>query len=445
LKNRKFIEEVKAQNKKNKIKEMNKTITKMNPINNPETTQVYNNETNNENNKYEIDIQFSENMNLLISSSNRIIMAMKDFFMKCDDYLKQIKSAIETLANFEKKGNVEDGSMQEYLKNISEEDSKLEELIQKMENNNIKDRNNLVNYIKNLIDYSQNEEELKNMFDINELNADLLYNFYKDLETKKIRSIFYKQFKLKNFPQLETEFNYFSLNSENSLNRIKNLIKIVNDLEKSEHLNFILNQKASKNKRKMREMTKLNALSSTANKNILPQTSKDLGKIDNLRYLQKNRVFNGFRTISLSTQKDTSYSELEFMTGGKIDEDDIPDNYTKKKSKKIKKKKFSTIEENIVNKLYSPFLKKTSYLRKLNQNMKGIKSMTTLNCQVNHTLRKRKGEVDILTHHMYIYNNPLVNPDKLANQTYNSLVGLAVTKYNKYKYDKNFLNPDLIY
>ena len=118
---------------------------------------------------------------------------------------------------------------------------------------------------------------------------------------------------------------------------------------------------------------------------------------------------------------------------------------TKKKAKKIKKKKFSTIEENIVNKLYSPFLKKTSYLRKLNQNMKGIKSMTTLNCQVNHTLRKRKGEVDILTHQMYIYNNPLVNPDKLANQTYNSLVGLAVTKYNKYKYDKNFLNPDLIY
>ena len=445
LKNRKFIEEVKAQNKKNKIKEMNKTITKMNPINNPETTQVYNNETNNENNKYEIDIQFSENMNLLISSSNRIIMAMKDFFMKCDDYLKQIKTAIETLANFEKKGNVEDGSMQEYLKNISEEDSKLEELIKKMENNNIRDRNNLVNYIKNLIDYSQNEEELKNMFDINELNADLLYNFYKDLETKKIRSIFYKQFKLKNFPQLETEFNYFSLNSEDSLNRITNLIKIVNELEKSEHLNFILNQKASKNKRKMREMTKLNALSSTANKNILPQTNKDLGKIDNLRYLQKNRVFNGFRTISLSTQKDTSYSELEFMTGGKIDEDDIPDNYTKKKSKKIKKKKFSTIEENIVNKLYSPFLKKTSYLRKLNQNMKGIKSMTTLNCQVNHTLRKRKGEVDILTHQMYIYNNPLVNPDKLANQTYNSLVGLAVTKYNKYKYDKNFLNPDLIY
>ena len=61
------------------------------------------------------------------------------------------------------------------------------------------------------------------------------------------------------------------------------------------------------------------------------------------------------------------------MTGGKIDEDDIPDNYTKKKAKKIKKKKFSTIEENIVNKLYSPFLKKTSYLRKLNQVLLSLK------------------------------------------------------------------------
>ena len=133
------------------------------------------------------------------------------------------------------------------------------------------------------------------------------------------------------------------------------------------------------------------------------------------------------------------------MSGGKVDEDDIPDNYTKKKIKRIKKKKFNSIEENIINKLYSPFLQKTSYLRKLNQNIKGIKSMTTLNSQLNHTLRKRKGEIDGLTYQMYVYNNPLVNPDKLANQTYNSLIGLALKKHNKYKYDKNFLNPKMLY
>ena len=55
--------------------------------------------------------------------------------------------------------------------------------------------------------------------------------------------------------------------------------------------------------------------------------------------------------------------------------------------------------------------------------------MTTLNSQLNHTLRKRKGEIDGLTYQMYVYNNPLVNPDKLANQTYNSLIGLALKKH----------------
>ena len=252
------------------------------------------------------------------------------------------------------------------------------------------------------------------------------------------------EYLLKNFPILEKVFTHFSQNLDDITNNITKIISIVNELEKSERLNMILSHRASKSK-KRREMTKLNAINTIANKNILPQNSKELGKMDNLRYIQKNRIFKGFKTISLSTQKDTSYSELEFMTGGKVDEDDIPDNYTRKKVKRIKKRKFNTIEENVVNKLYSPFLKKTSYLSKLNKNMKGIKSMTTLNSQVNHTLRKREGEVDILTYQMYIYNNPLINPDKLANQTYNSLVGLAVRKHNKYRYDRNFLNPNLIY
>ena len=58
------------------------------------------------------------------------------------------------------------------------------------------------------------------------------------------------------------------------------------------------------------------------------------------------------------------------MGGGKIDEDDILDNKVEKKKKKIVRKRVNSIEENIVNKLYSPFLEKTCYLRKLNKNMK---------------------------------------------------------------------------
>ena len=302
-----------------------------------------------------------------------------------------------------------------------------------MKKKKIKNEINFVNYIKNLINYSKIQPELKQLFDEKELNKDLLSNFYQNFETKKLNELFYKQFKLKNFPELDAEFNHFTSTSEDTINNIKKLINIVNALEKSEELNKILTQKARKIKKRVREPTKLYSISTVNNK----KNSNDLIKIENLRYPHKNRIFNGFKTISLSTQKDTSYSELEFMTGGKKDEDDIPDNYTKKKVKRIKRKKFNSVEENIVNKLYSPFLQKTSYLRKLNQNMKGIKSMTTLNSQINHTLRKRKGEIDTLTYQMYVYNNPLINSDKLANQTYNSLVGLALRKHKKYKYDKN--------
>ena len=441
--NRELIEEIKNEDKKKKIKEMNKTIVKMNPINNEEITQENNMETNGENNKYDIDIHFNENMDLLISSSNKIIMANKDFFMKCKDYLNQIKTSIDYIINSDKKEGIEEfmTELKEYIKKITEEEIELDTLIKKIIEKNKNDKKDLVNYIKNLINYSQQEGELKKIFDLNELNNDLLYKFYKDLQTKKIKSMFYKQFKLKHFPEMEKEFNYYSLISEDLIKHIKKLIEIVNDLEKNEKLNKIINQKSIKGK-KRREMTKMNSIVSINNKNIImPQISK----INNLRYIQKNRVFSGFKTVSLSTQKDTSYSELEFMSGGKIDEDDILDNYTKKRKIVVKKKKTNSIEENIVNKLYSPFLKKTSYLRKLNKNMKGIKSMTTLNCQANHTLRKKKVEIDITTHQMYVYNNPLINSDKLANQTYNSLVGLAVKKQNKYKYDTNFLNPNLIY
>ena len=344
--NRELIEEIKNEDKKKKIKEMNKTIVKMNPINNEEITQENNMETNGENNKYDIDIHFNENMDLLISSSNKIIMANKDFFMKCKDYLNQIKTSIDYIINSDKKEGIEEfmTELKEYIKKITEEEIELDTLIKKIIEKNKNDKKDLVNYIKNLINYSQQEGELKKIFDLNELNNDLLYKFYKDLQTKKIKSMFYKQFKLKHFPEMEKEFNYYSLISEDLIKHIKKLIEIVNELEKNEKLNKIINQKSIKGK-KRREMTKMNSIVSINNKNIImPQISK----INNLRYIQKNRVFSGFKTVSLSTQKDTSYSELEFMSGGKIDEDDILDNYTKKRKIVVKKKKTNSIEENIV-------------------------------------------------------------------------------------------------
>ena len=81
-------------------------------------------------------------------------------------------------------------------------------------------------------------------------------------------------------------------------------------------------------KKKTREVIRLSSINSTTNKNI------------NFRDTQKNNnILDGFNTISHSSQKDTLYSELEFMTKGKIDEDDILDNNTKKRLTKIKKRR----------------------------------------------------------------------------------------------------------
>ena len=460
-KNKDFIEQVKNQNKKEKLKEMNKKINETNPVNNQEKTEIINNETEDKNDEYELNLQFMNNMQVLIHSIQKLIMINKDFFMKCNEHFKLIKSTLELIADFEKKefekndnndknnlnkvnfkdkGETNDNIQifQDVIKIISDEDSELDILINKMNQKNLNDKNNLLNYIKNLINFVQTDDELKSIFDIDKLNTDLLYNFYKDVDTQRIKTSFYKQFKLKRFPILDSEFNHFTTISNDLTAQIKKISKIVSDLEQNEKLNKLFYQKSSKIKRKMKEGTRKNSISLT-NKNIY------LGKRTNIRYDPKIRVFNRFKTISLSTQKDTSYSELEFMSKGKVDEDDIPDNYTKKKVKKALEKKINSQEKNIVDKLYSPFLLKTSYLRKLNQNLKGIKSMTTLNCKTNHTLRKRKGEVDNLTHQMFIYSNPLINPNKLANQTYNSLAEIAIRNQNQYKYDKNYLNPNLIY
>ena len=436
-------------------------------------------------NTYQIDDQLNNNSNLLISSSERIIMSNKNFFLKCNDYFKQIINTIDIINNLDKKENEkkknnnnnenENENMsdieskenkeeknvnpnttlpkniieQEFSKMFIDENEQLEKLLKIMVKDIPKDKKNLVSYIKELIKYTQEDEELKNMFNLEELQNDLLYHFYKDPEGKKLKTTFYNQFQLKRFPELKDILNHFTIFRESTIEHIKQIIKIINNAENNENLTNIINIKNNKIVKKLKENSKLILLS---NKNVLKnindfqeKASNEINEKNNIRYMQsleKNKIVQGIKSGTTS-QKDTSYSELEFMGNGKIDEDDIFDNQVEKKEKKVVKKKVNSIEENIVNKLYSPFLAKTFYLRQLNKNMKGIKSLTTYNCKANHTLIKRAGEVDITTHQMLVYNNPLINPNKLANPTYNSLVKLAIStqnmnKKNEKKFKHNF-------
>ena len=465
INNAEHINQIKHDNKKSKLNEINQQIRQSNPVNNV-------NSLDNVKNIYQIDDQLNNNANLLISSSERIIMANKNFFLKCNDYFKQIISTIETINNIDKKENEKRKNINNDIENMSdmeskenkeekneappseykvdpefskmfiEENDKLEKLLKKMILDIPNDKKNLVNYIKQLIEFAQNDEELKNIFNLDELNNDLLYHFYKDPEGNKIKTTFYNQFQLKRFPKLKDTFNHFTIFREQTINHIKQINKIINDTENNNNLVNLINIKNNKFTKKPKDISsKLSLISSkTIARNIgeyQENLSNEINEKNNLRYMEKSRIFQGIGRDNTS-QKDTSYSELEFMGGGKIDEDDILDNQVEKKEKKIVRKRVNSIEENIVNKLYSPFLEKTGYLRKLNKNMKGIKSMTTYNCKANHTLRKRTGEVDIITHQMLVYNNPLINPNKLANPTYNSLVKLAISTQNMYKNEKKF-------
>ena len=86
-----------------------------------------------------------------------------------------------------------------------------------------------------------------------------------------------------------------------------------------------------------------------------------------------------------------------------------------------RERKINSIDKNIINKLYTPFLQKTKYLRKLNPNIPEIKKMTSNCSKAYHNIKKMIGEVDTIFYQMKIYNNPHINMNKLSNNTYNFL------------------------
>ena len=460
-KNSEIIQKIKHENKKDKLNEINNKIISSNIIKDKKKE--------NSKNEYQVDEQLSNNSNRVISASNNIILSNQNFFMKCNDYLKQIINAIDAINNIEKKDNKKKKNNDNNNNNNNEneqkddkeeknetnsdinnstkikvdpsfteifveENNKLENLLKLMNEEIINNKKNFVNYLKDLINYSQKNEELKNMFNLDELNNDLLYHFYKDKEGNKIKKTFYNQFQLKRFPELKKIFNHFTEYLQPTIDHINKIIKIINDTEDNSNIKTMISLKKSRLLLKKKETEKFNFYNAD---NISIENNEK----PNSRYsthLVKSRSVVDFGMGTTSSQKDTSFSELEFMGGGKMDEDDMVDNEIEKKEKKIVRKKVNSQEENIVNRLYSPFLEKTYYLKKLHTNMKGIKSMTTYDCKANHVLKKRNGEVDIITHQMMIYNNPLINSNKLANPTYNSLVQLAINNQNLHKKEKRF-------
>ena len=99
-----------------------------------------------------------------------------------------------------------------------------------------------------------------------------------------------------------------------------------------------------------------------------------------------------------------------------------------KSEEKLFKKKFNHIENNIMNHLYKPSFEKTTYLRRLNMEMKNIKNLTFNNSKYNFYMNQKKNEIDLMSKQMLLYNNPGIHPNDLSNPMYNNINSMMVQR-----------------
>ena len=59
--------------------------------------------------------------------------------------------------------------------------------------------------------------------------------------------------------------------------------------------------------------------------------------------------------------------------------------------------------------------------------------MTSSSSKTNYEIKKMISDVDTISYQMKIYNNPILDPNRLCDNTYNSLVKLMLNDNNKKK------------
>ena len=376
---------------------------------------------------------------IIFKSSKNIIMTINNFFLTCTDLLKEIIISINNINAFNANAGAvdkksisskyeEDNSL--FMKeNITEENNnkfteafiKLSEL---QKNKEIDISNNyklLLQYIRNLIQYLRSEPIVQSKVDLNEIYNILLDKFYKSKEgesNKEIDKLFVKRFLSKKTPNFNNIFNHFTALLEPTISNIKLIYELTHDNESQKYLDDIIQNK--------------NEITAKINSNKKPYQSFNLDENSNENENENNNqiIFKKhpkYRSISSSKSEASKFEEL---CVDDEDNDSIDTQSTKKQLVRAKKK-VKSIDEKVVNKLYTPFLEKTVYLRKLNPNIPGIKQMTSNSSKTNYEIKKIINDVDNVSYQMKIYNNPALDPNKLCNNTYNSLVKLMLNNNSK--------------
>lgn len=433
-----FINKMKKNNNKKKMNKILERINKNEKEESDSEEEKLKKITKEEKKKIDID-------DIVFKSSKNIIMSVNNFFLTCTDLIKDIIVSLNNNMNDQNGSNAEkkivftkieeDNSLFMKENNITEEESdnpfietfkKLAEYQKNKELNISKDYKLLLQYIKSLIHYIEDKPENEFKLDIKDVKTNLLNRFYKEGENQnqKIDKLFVRRFLSKKSPNFNNIFNTFTLLLNPTIDNIKSIYNLINNESNKKYLDDSVKNKVDISQK-------------------ISSTKKIYQPLTNSENISKNETADNeirFKSINKYRRLSSSKSEINKNEELCYDEEDIDSSDTQSTKKKIIKirKKVKSIDEKVIKQLYTPFLEKTVYLRKLNPNILGIKQMTSNSSKHNFEIKKMINDVDKISYQMKVYNNPFLDPNKLSDNTYNSIVRLMLN-YNNNK-NKNKTN-----
>lgn len=433
-----FINKMKKNNNKKKMNKILERINKNEKEESDSEEEKLKKITKEEKKKIDID-------DIVFKSSKNIIMSVNNFFLTCTDLIKDIIVSLNNNMNDQNGSNAEkkivftkieeDNSLFMKENNITEEESdnpfietfkKLAEYQKNKELNISKDYKLLLQYIKSLIHYIEDKPENEFKLDIKDVKTNLLNRFYKEGENQnqKIDKLFVRRFLSKKSPNFNNIFNNFTLLLNPTIDNIKSIYNLINNESNKKYLDDSVKNKVDISQK-------------------ISSTKKIYQPLTNSENISKNETADNeirFKSINKYRRLSSSKSEINKNEELCYDEEDIDSSDTQSTKKKIIKirKKVKSIDEKVIKQLYTPFLEKTVYLRKLNPNILGIKQMTSNSSKHNFEIKKMINDVDKISYQMKVYNNPFLDPNKLSDNTYNSIVRLMLN-YNNNK-NKNKTN-----
>ena len=420
-----FINEMKLKNREKNLNEINKRLnTKLES--NETSMSNMSKLTKEEKEKYEQELKLRLNKEQLLNNANESYKKANDLILKMgyffDNILEAMNNISNTIQNIIKSSKFEnDENSKNEFSGFSNSVENEKEKIVEFKNKNVEevknDSNFYIEYIKKLIEYNKNI--LIEKMDEKDLEKNLLkVFFYKDdifekNDGIKINELAFEQFtnssKISN--QYDIFYHFYTL-SDQTMKIVKSIIDFIKNNE-----NFI-------NKYESKKLS-----SDKSSKSIISNSNNLLVSIiSNAK--AKLKASNPNKKLILKNKQILNEKEKndEFDSVWVEDKDTSIETKSVKNEEKLFKNKFNHIEKNIMNHLYKPSFEKTTYLRKLNLEMKNIKSLTLNNSKYNFVMNQKKNEIHSMSQQMLIYNNPGIHPNELSNPMYNNINSMMIQK-----------------